>query len=85
MGSRQAKNQFEQRCKNFGPVDSLLYPKSDDGNHRRVFVEGITTAIKLELQTLHRQNYYEHSHLNELCKKMHFPILITIFRKVCVE
>ena len=85
MGSRQAKNQFEQRCKNFGLVDSLLYPKSDDGNHRRVFVEGITTAIKLELQTLHRQNYYEHSHLNELCKKMHFPILITIFRKVCVE
>ena len=85
MGSKQEKNQFEQRCKNFGPVDSLLYPKSDDGNHRRVFVEGITTAIKLELQTLHRQNYYEHSHLNELCKKMHFPILITIFRKVCVE
>ena len=55
-------------------VDNLLFLKNANGNHKRVIVEGIMAAIKLEVQTLHRQKHYEHNRFYGLCKQLYFFI-----------
>ena len=42
--------------------------KNVDENYKRVFVEGMTTEMKLEVQTLHRHNNYGHNRLYGLYK-----------------
>ncbi|KKO74202.1 hypothetical protein AAJ76_1020009752 [Vairimorpha ceranae] len=59
--------------------------KNVDENYKRVFVEGMTTEMKLEVQTLHRHNNYGHNRLYGLCKQLYFSIPRLLIREVCAE
>jgi RNase P subunit RPR2 len=84
-GDKHSKYRLKKKSEDFILIDKTLYLKDDKENHKRVFYQGQSKTVKLEVQTLHNSNHYGQNRLYELCKKMYFSIPRSIAREVCKE
>lgn len=84
-GTKQARHWFKKQCENFTLVDILLFWKKCRWKPQTVFVEDMIASMKLEVQTLHRRNYYGHNRLYGLYKQLYFSISRSLVWEVCAK
>lgn len=85
LNNRKERYLKQKKSRNFILIDNVLYFKSLDEKHKRVFARTQTSAMKLEVSRLHKESHVGMNKLEELCNDFYFKIPRTIIREVVAE